>query len=639
MNVHDFLRRQWADQAARRRLIAIISGALLLLGLAAGRVAGAEGGRDPLLTAAALIAGTDVARRALAGLRRRQVTIELLVTIAAVGALVIGETWEAAAVTFLFVFGAWLEAATLGRTRRELARLLDLAPPVALVVRDGDPVEVDPAEVRPGETVLVRPGGRIPVDGVVQDGRSAVEESAITGEPIPAEKGAGDRVYAGTVSQDGLLLLEATGVGADTTLARIVHRVEEAQEAKAPAQRTIERFARWYTPTIIALAAGAWIVTRDVRLALTLLVIGCPGALVIATPVAIVAGIGRAARRGILIKGGEHLETVGRVTTLAVDKTGTLTEGRPQLTDVVVLRRALAPAGGPAEEAGAASEADVLRWAAIAELGSGHPLARPIVAAARAAHHEPIPTPDRGEAAPGKGVWATWQGHEIGVGTPELLAERSIAVESEAAARLERLQAEGKTAMLVALDGAAIGLLAVADLPRGEAAALPGQLRAAGVRRLAMLTGDNPRSAWAVADAVGVSEMHAGLLPEEKLAWVRAAQAAGEVVAMVGDGINDAPALAQADVGIAMGAAGSDIALETADVALMADQLDRIPEAFRISRATLRVIRQNLVVALLTVAALLAGVLLREVDMAGGMLIHEASVLLVILNGMRLLRA
>ncbi len=618
-------RQRLRTPAARRSAVLVGSGALLALGLAAGHIPSLAGAQQALLAAAALVAGVDIARRAFDGMRRRQFTIDLLVTIAAVGALAIGEAWEAAAVTFLFVFGAWLEARTLDRTRDALSRLLELAPVTALVVRDGATIEVDPAEVRLGEIVLVRPGDRVPVDGVVRDGRSTIDESAITGESIPVEKNAGDGVYAGTVSADGMLRVEATGVGSDTTLARIVHRVEEAQEAKAPVQQTIERFAGWYTPSIIALAVVAGVLTGNVALALTLLVIGCPGAMVIATPVAIVAGIGRAARRGILIKGGEHLETIGRVRTLALDKTGTLTRGKPALTDVVPL-------------ALGASQEDVLRWAAIAESGSAHPLARAVLDGALARLGSAVPQPERGAAIPGHGIRAWWDGREIDVGTPKLLEHRAIALDDAARRALASLQDEGKTAMLVAVDGVVVGIVAVSDLPRDEAAAVVAELARIGVSRVAMLTGDNARTAAKIAGAVGVSEVHAALLPEDKLRWIEAARARGEVVAMVGDGINDAPALAIADVGIAMGAAGSDIALETADIALMTDQLERIPEALRISRATVRVIRQNLAIALLTVAALLAGVLAGHVDMAGGMLVHQGSVLIVILNAMRLLR-
>lgn len=630
------LRGQWRDPANRRRLIALIAGELIALAFIAGRLLQFSRFEDVLMIAAAVIAGAAIARKAFDGLLRRQITIELLVTIAAGGALIIGEYWEAAAVTFLFVFGGWLEARTMSKTRQALAKLIDLAPVTAWVVRDGQTVEVDAGDVVAGERVLVRPGDRIPVDGTVRDGTSAVDESAITGEAMPAEKRDGDLVYAGTIVHDGMLFIEATGIGADTTLARIIQRVEEAQEAKAPAQRTIERFATWYTPAIIALAAAAWLVTRNVELALTLLVIGCPGALVIATPVAIVAGIGRAASRGVLIKGGEHLETVGRITALAFDKTGTLTRGQPVLTDVVALQPALVPAGGTARPR---TRHDVLRWAAIAEQGSAHPIARPIIAAARAELPEPLPHPDAGQSAPGQGIWATWDGHTIGVGTPALLAELGVPMRPEAPHELHRLRGEGKTAMLVTVDDEIVGLVAVMDMPRETSSGAVADLRRFGVRRLAMLTGDSAETARHIADSVGIDEVRAGMMPDDKLAWIRRAQEDGEIVGMAGDGVNDAPALAMADVGIAMGAKGSDVALETADVALMTDQPERIVDAVRISRATVRVVRQNLAIALVTVTVLLAGVIFGQVDMAGGMLVHEGSVLLVIANGMRLMRA
>jgi Zn2+/Cd2+-exporting ATPase len=631
------LKRQWNDIAARRRLLTILSGLLLGLGLGFGRIGGMDEVGAPLLVIAAIIAGSDIAMRAISSLRRRQVTIELLVTIAATGAIIIGEFWEAAAVTFLFILGAWLEARTMGRTRQELGRLLDLAPVSATVVRAGELIEVDPEDVDEGATVLVRPGARVPVDGIVQSGRATIDESAITGEPIPAEKGEGDQVFAGTIGRDGLIYVTVTGVGADTTLARIIHRVEEAQESKAHSQRVIERFASWYTPSIIGLAIVAWGITGNVELALTLLVIGCPGALVIATPVAIVAGIGRAARNGILIKGGEYLETVGSVTTLALDKTGTLTRGEPVLTDVIVRQPALVTAG--AQSAPAISENDLLWWAAIAETGSTHPLAHSIINAAEVRSERQIPQPETGETIPGKGVWAEWAGRTITVGTPELLEERGILTDAESYADLTLLRDEGKTAMLVAVDDEFAGLLAVADTHRENAIDLVPALNRAGIGRVAMLTGDNERTAHAIAGTVGITEVHAGLLPDDKLNWIRQAQSDGEIVAMVGDGINDTPALAASNVGIAMGAAGSDVALETADVALMSDDLSKIPEALRLSRMTLRIIRQNLGIAMVTVAALLLGVLLGEVNMAGGMLVHEISILVVILNGMRLLRA
>ncbi|NLH07081.1 MAG: cation-translocating P-type ATPase [Chloroflexi bacterium] len=629
----------WNHPKKRRELITAVSGALIVLALAAGWLFGLQGVRTALMLAAAVVAGADIAVRAWNSLRNRHVSIELLVTIASIGAIAIGEVWEAAAVTFLFALGGYLEARTLSRTREVLQGLLELAPTTALVLRDGEQVEVSPREVQKGETVIIKPGAKIPVDGQVIDGRSAVDESAITGEPMPEEKSVGDAVYAGTVNQAGLLKVRAEGVGADTTLARIIRRVEEAQEEKAPTQRFIERFARWYTPAIIVLSIVAGLISRDIELALTLLVIGCPGALVISTPISVVAGIGRAARGGILIKGGEYLENAGKISALALDKPGTLTEGRPRVTDVVVLEPAAQPAlvaaGGAAVLDAPLAEQDVLRWAAAAEMGSEHPLADAII---RAAEGLDIPQADTFDTITGRGVRAEVLGREIGVGTPELMADLGVPVSVEAEAALARLRGEGKTAVLVSLDGEAIGVLGIADTLREAVPEMMRRLEQAGLRRIVMLTGDDHQTAQAIAAEAGVSEVRAGLLPDDKLDAIRALQREGHVVAMVGDGINDAPALAAADIGIAMGAAGTDIAIETADIALMADDLLKLPEAVRVSKATLRNIRQNVVIALLTVGALLAGVLLGEVHMAGGMLVHEASVMIVILNGMRLLR-
>ncbi len=329
----------WFDNPRnRRQVLTALSGMLIGLALLAGWLLDAQTWRRGLMFAAALVAGGDIAVRAWHSLWNRHVSIELLVTIAAIGALLIGEVWEAAAVTFLFMLGAYLEARTLSHTRQALQSLLDVAPTIAVVLRHDEQVEVAPHQVQTDETVLIRPGTKIPVDGAVRGGRSTVDESAITGEPLPAVKSEGDEVFAGSINQDGLLYVRATGVGADTTLARIVRRVEEAQEEKAPTQRFIERFGRWYTPAIIGLSAVAWLLTRNLELALTLLVIGCPGALVISTPVSVVSGIGQAARRGILIKGGEYLENAGKISALAFDKTGTLTEGKPRLTDVIALQ-------------------------------------------------------------------------------------------------------------------------------------------------------------------------------------------------------------------------------------------------------------------------------------------------------------
>ncbi|GIK36834.1 MAG: haloacid dehalogenase [Chloroflexota bacterium] len=636
----------------RRQLLTAASGMLITVGLATDYLAGGSTLYTGAMVAAALLAGSDIALRAWAALHNRHISIELLVTIATIGALLIGEVWEAAAVTFLFMLGAYLEARTLNRTRQTLQQLFDLAPTTAIVLRSGQQVGVLAHEVQPGETVLIKPGTKVPVDGEVIDGRAAVDESPITGESMPVEKTKGATVYAGTVNQNGLLQVRVTGAGADTTLARIIHRVEEAQEEKAPTQRFIERFARWYTPAIIGLSFVAFLLTRDIKLALTLLVIGCPGALVISTPVSVVAGIGRAAQRGILIKGGEYLENAGKITALALDKTGTLTQGQPRLTDVIALQPVLVPAGqwanagsmlitpatnGKGRGRWDEAQQEVLRWAAIAEAGSEHPLARPILAEAESLGF--TPSAKTFETYTGRGVRATYQGHIIGVGAAELMDKLGVIIRPEIETELAQLKTAGKTAVLVALDGVVLGILGIADPLRPAAPAMLRQLKAVGLKRIVMLTGDDRRTAQAIAAEAGVTEVYANLLPEDKLAVIRRLQTEGHVVAMAGDGINDAPALAAADIGLAMGAAGTDVALETAGIALMADDLLKIPEAIGLSKATLRNIRQNVVIALVTVAGLLAGVLLGEVHMAEGMFIHELSVLVVILNGMRLLRA
>ncbi|MEE1651850.1 cation-translocating P-type ATPase [Brachybacterium sp. J144] len=580
---------------------------------------------DALMVLAALVAGAPILIAAVRALRVRTIGIDLLVTIAAVGALVIGEYWEAAAVTFLFAIGHALEAGTMNRTRSALAELVAAAPDIAVVLRDGQQVEVPAAEVRLGETVLVKNGAKVPVDGTVLAGTGAIDEAAITGESIPAAKGTEDAVFAGTVSAGGFLQVRATGVGADTTLARIIHRVEEAQDAKARTQTFLERFSTWYTPAVIVLALAAGLVTGDVVLALTLLVIGCPGALVISIPVAIVAGIGRGAKDGLLIKGGEFLEASARVDAVALDKTGTLTEGRPHLTDVTVLDPDL-------------DRTAVLRWAARAEAGSEHPLARPVLEGAATEGVVPGSLPEHTEPVPGQGIVATIEGRRVAVGNLPLLEREGILVPAGVHEEVARLAALGRTPMAVALDGTVIGVLGVADRLRPEAADLITRLHREGVDRVLMLTGDDPRVARAVAAQVGIDEVRAGLLPEDKLAAITALQREGRTVAMVGDGVNDAPALATADIGVAMGAAGSGVAIETADIALMQDDLLRLPEALGLARRTVRVMRQNIVLAVATVALLLAGVFAGGVTMAIGMLVHEASVLLVIANAMRLLR-
>ncbi|WP_298458168.1 cation-translocating P-type ATPase [uncultured Cellulomonas sp.] len=615
--LHQWWNGRWA--------IPTTSGALILTSFFVARVLGSDPVSDVFMVAAAVIAGTPIVIKAARALLARVVGIDLLVSIATIGAVIIGQYWEAAAVTFLFAIGHALESATLNRTRSALAELVAVAPDVAVVMRDGEQVEVAAASVAMGETVLVKNGAKVPVDGQVIAGTGALDEASITGESIPVEKSTGDHVFAGTVSRGGFLQVQATGIGADTTLARIIHRVEDAQDAKAKTAQFIDRFSTWYTPAIMVLALVVGLITGDIVLALTLLVIGCPGALVISIPVSIVAGIGRAAKDGILIKGGEFLERSAKITAVAVDKTGTLTRGRPHLTDVVVLDPAM-------------TRTDVLAWAAAAEAGSEHPLARPILAAAAAEGLRTPHLPEVTEPVPGKGITATTAGRRVLIGNQALLEQYGIADTVGAAAVVRELAAAGRTAMIVAVDDAVAGVVAVADEVRADAAEMVRRLHTSGVTKVVMLTGDAPLVADAVGRTTGVDEVRAGLLPEDKLEAVADLQRAGYVVAMVGDGVNDAPALATADIGVAMGAAGSAVAIETADIALMGDNLLKLPEAIGLARRTVNNMRQNITIALLTVTLLLAGVLLGGVTMSIGMLVHEVSVLVVIANAMRLLR-
>ena len=580
---------------------------------------------DLLMLAAAVVAGHGIVVKALRALSARVVGIDLLVSIAAIGAILIGNFWEAAAVTFLFSVGHALEAATLNKTRSALAELVAVAPDTAVVMRDGEQQEVPAHQVRMGEIVLVKNGAKVPVDGQVVSGTGAIDEASITGESIPVEKSKSDQVFAGTVSRGGFLQVLATGIGADTTLARIIHRVEEAQDAKARTQSFIDRFSKWYTPAVMVLALAAGLATGDIVLALTLLVIACPGALVISIPVAIVAGIGRAARKGILIKGGEFLETSARISVVAVDKTGTLTEGRPQLTDVLVLEPSM-------------DRADVLRWAAAAEAGSEHPLARPILETAREEGVGPDGVPGTVTPVPGKGIVSDIDGRRVLIGNPPLLDQYGVSDNVGASGVAQELAAAGRTPMIVAVDQQVIGVIAVADQLREDAAEMVARLHAAGVKKVVMLTGDTRLVAESVAKTVGIDEVHASLLPEDKLDAVAKLQREGHVVAMVGDGVNDAPALATANIGVAMGAAGSAVAVETADIALMGDNLLRLPQAIGLARRTVSVMRQNIFIALATVVVLLAGVFAGGVTMSLGMLVHEGSVLVVILNAMRLMR-
>lgn len=609
-----------------RSRIAFTTGGLLLVALALSQLTPPVGTawRDAALLASSLLAGYPIALRAVQALRAKAFSIDLLVTIAVVGALVIGEYVESAVVSFLFLFGAWLEARSLDRTRASLRELVDLAPTRATVLRDGRRVTVDADEVLEGETVLITNGERIAVDGAVLIGTAAVTEASITGEPVPVTKRVGDRVFAGTIAESGYLEVVADRVGDETTFARIIELVEEAQESRTRRQRFLERFAQVYTPAIVVLAVVVLAWTRDLEFALTFLVIACPGALVISVPVAAVAGLGNIARHGVLVKGGESLEDLAAADTLVLDKTGTLTVGRPVVTAVQAL-------GGLAEDA-------LLTLVAALESTSEHHLARAIVAHAEQRGMPLSSDLTDVEVVTGLGIAGRVDGRPVLAGRRTLLTERGIAVDDRAVLSATAHEQRGATVVHVAVDGRLAGLVAVADEVRVEAADALAKVRDSGIRQVVMLTGDNAHTARLVGERLGLDEVRAGLLPQDKAAFVEELRAQGRRVAMIGDGVNDAPALATADVGIAMGGAGTDVSMETADVVLLTDRLDQFAHARRVARATVRVMKQNTALALLTVGLLVAGVLLQVVQLAGGMLVHEISVLLVILNALRLVR-
>ncbi len=560
-----------------------------------------------------------------------EIGIELLMTVATLVAGFLGLWGEAATLAFLYSISEALEEFTEDRTRASIRALMDLAPKRVTLLRDGREVDIDLGDLAVGDLFLVRPGGSIATDGTVVEGRSAVNEAAVTGESIPIDKEVGDRVIAGTLNTTGALVVEATATASDNTLARIVQLVTEAQEQKGRGERAMNRFAEMYSPAVLAVGASVLVlggaVTGDwstwaVRAA-TFIVAAAPCALVISIPVSYVAAIGNAGRKGILIKGGVYLEELAVLKAIAFDKTGTLTVGRPRVVAVL-------PAEGETEES-------VLATAAAVEQRSEHPLARAILERAHELDLVLAPVSDFG-ALVGAGARAVSStGREIRVISPEALRTAGMDA-GDLAAAAEELENEGRTAVVVTLDDHPIGVIALADTVRPDAERAVAGLHAAGIHRLVMLTGDNPRTARRVADEVGVDDVYASLSPTDKANVVSELTSELGHVGMVGDGINDAPALAAASVGFAMGTAGSDVALETADIALMADDLSKLVEAVRIGRRTRRIVRQNIGLGLVILAVLVPGALSGLLSLPLAVLAHALSELVVISNGMRLAR-
>jgi Cd2+/Zn2+-exporting ATPase len=619
--------RPWWQE--RRNVLLLGSGVLTLIGYILGWLGMPHWADRVAFGAAVVIGGYYPVRIGLAGLRNLNLNIYTLLIVAALGAIALDLWHEAALLVVIFSLSSVLESYAVDKARGSLKVLMALVPREALVKRDGKERVLPVEEVRVGDVIIVRPGEKVPLDGVVVAGSSSVDQAPVTGESMPVAKGQGDEVFAATINQRGSLEVRVTRLSKDTTLARVIHSVEAAEAKKSAYQRFAERFGRYYTTAMFGLA----VLTAVVPLAfgqpfapwfyrgLVVLVVSCSCGLVLSVPVSVVASISNAARKGILIKGGAYLQAAAGLKAVLFDKTGTLTIGRPQVTDVVTF---------------GSSRDEVLSLAAAIESRSEHPLAESIV---RKAREEALSCPEVAEfeSVTGLGVRARVNGGVYHIGSRRLFKKLSVPL-AEADRELGRLESEGKTAVLVGSEKGILGLIAIADRLRPEAAETVQGLKRAGVKHVVMLTGDNEGTARAIAEQAGVDEYRAQLLPDDKVEAVNQFKLKYGKVAMVGDGVNDAPAMATADVGIAMGAAGTDVAMETGDLALMSDDLSRIPYALELSQRSVANIRQNIVAALLIVAFLVPAALTGLIDLVPGLLINESGMLIVIANGLRLLR-
>ncbi len=576
-----------------------------------------------LTISALVICGYPIVRHALyATITNRKLNVEVLVVIALGASIGIGETIAGAMVALMMNIGQLLEDLTIAKTGQAIRSLMELAPEKARVLRSGIEQIVALEAVTIGDTVVVLPGERIPVDGLVEKGNSEIDQAAITGESMPVAKHHGDTVYGGTMNQLGSLQIKVTRVGNDTTLARIIALVHAAQAEKPPIERIADRFAAWFTPVMLTLALMVWGITGELIRAVTVLVVACPCAMVIATPTAVVAGIGNAARKGILIKGGLVLERIGQLTAIVFDKTGTLTEGRPQVEHIVGF-------DGQTTDT-------VLAHAACAEKHSGHPLAEAILTRAREQRLE-IVAPTSTQVISGRGVQAQVKDRQIRVGNKDFFVEQGLPLDPAAETFIQESGRNGATAVLVSSADKIIGGIAIADALRPEATQAIRQLRQLKIDRFIMLSGDSRPVARNLADKIGMDAVFAELLPEQKLEHIRKLRRDGATVAMVGDGINDAPSLAEADIGIAMGVMGTDAAIEAADIALTTDKLDRIAEAIALSRQTIINIKQSFVLSLfINIAALLLAST-GGIGPIAGAFIHNIGSVLVVGNASRLI--
>ena len=601
--------------------ITLVTGILIVLGMLSKYLLQFTLGYQVILAVASIIAVIPIAVRAWSALRNKVFSIELLVSTAVIGAFIIGEFNESAIVTFLFLFGSYLESKTLQKTRTAIKGLTDMSPTTATLVTDDGTEEVDVDDVDEGDVVLVKTGSQVPVDGIVVEGNGYLNEASITGEARQINKQLKDSVYSGTMVENGYLKIKATQVGDDTTFAKIIELVEEAQDTKSKAEKFIDRFAQYYTPAVLVLAVLVFAFSHDFRLAITALVLGCPGALVIGAPVSNVAGIGNGAKRGILIKGGEVVDTFAKVDTLVFDKTGTLTEGNTAVTTMHTYTN---------------NADNQLALAAAIEGVSDHPLGQAIVSYADQQSAGVSPVLDDTETVKGQGICAQVGKQEVVIGNQKMLTAHNIKLNPTQLKDLNGLQAGGQSTVIMAVDGQVQLIFGIADTIRPGVKDSLAALKAQGIKKLVMLTGDNELTAQAVANELNLDEVHANLLPEEKVEYVKKLKAAGNTVAFIGDGINDSPSIANADIGIAMGS-GTDVAIDTSDVVLMQSSFPALVHAHGLAKKTVLNTRENIFIAIATVAFLLIGLIFGYIYMASGMFVHEASILVVIFNAMRLI--
>ena len=600
--------------------ITLISGILIVIGFIAHFGFGNTQVFNIAFIIASILGVAPIAIQAFGALKVKVISIDVLVTIAVIGAFLIQNYEESAIVTFLFLFGSWLEARTLNSTRSAIKELTEMAPEVAFKqMENGEFEEVDVWDVDEGDILQVRTGGKVPVDGTVVIGEGHINEASITGEADPVRKETDSEVFAGTILENGTLQIRADRVGEDTTFGKIIELVEEAQDSKSEAERFIDQFSQWYTPAVLVLAFIVWIFSQNVELAITILVLGCPGALVIGVPVSNVAGIGNGAKNGVLLKGSEVIQDFSKVDTILFDKTGTLTVGNPEVAEFKTY--------GDADQA--------LSYLASVENESDHPLAKAVLSQLGDIEMYPV---DETNVVKGGGIVAEVDGHRVAIGNVALMEKENIQLTKEAREDFEAYEKRGNSLVITAVDGELKALMGIRDQIRPGIKQDLQAMKALGVKNLIVLSGDNQGTVDLVAEELGLTEAHGNLLPEDKADYLKELQAQGQIVAFVGDGVNDSPSLALADIGIAMGS-GTDVAIETSDVVLMNSNMSRLPHALGLTKATANNMKQNIVIAVVTVLVLLAAVFFSDwMNMSIGMLVHEGSILVVILNGMRLLR-